>query len=282
MSSEMDIFEWLTSEGVRTAIDRALLLGALVTARIVPIIQLVPYFGGKATPQTVKMGLALALTILIYPMVWSTGVAADLPMGTFAMVTLLLKEIMLGVTFGFVAALVFEAVRVAGQLIDNARGQTMATALAPQIPERVSISSDIMYQLTIVTFLALGGHRLMIGAVVQSFAAIPPHKMPAVDGQLLTITDGVLRLGADAITLGVLLAFPVTAAILLTELCLAMVNRAAPQINVFFLGMPLKAMLGIGVLLLVLHGVVDRAIEEAIFSVNYLDALMRSLSPGAQ
>lgn len=272
--------ELLHNPDLHKGIESAITLAALVTARIAPIVQLVPFLGGKALPQQVKMGISIAITILIFPIIWSTGAADTLPQSSFAITMLILKELLLGVMFGFVTALVFDAVRIAGQLIDNARGQTMATVLAPQIPERVSVSADILYQLSIVTFLAIGGHRLFIAALVQSYKALPPQVMPNFGDHALAITDGVVRLGADAITLGVLLAFPVTAAILLTELCLAMVNRAAPQINVFFLGMPLKATLGLGVLLLSLHTIIDRVMFEATSSIHYLDALMKSLGAG--
>lgn len=259
-------------------LDRGILLYALVAGRIAPIVMLVPYLGGKAVPQTVKMGLILALTVLVYPAVWSTGAADALPQDTFAIFTLILKELMIGFTFGFVASLVFESTRVAGQIIDNARGQTMATTLVPQLPERVSLTSNIFYQMTVVTFLLLGGHRIFLAGLVRSFGSIPPQSMPNVSVASLDLALLILRLGADAITLGVVLAFPVTAAVLLTDMCLALVNKAAPQIRVFFLGMPLKAMLGILVFFLGLQVVVDRAVTEAMVATRALEGVVESVA----
>ncbi|MEM1347935.1 MAG: flagellar biosynthetic protein FliR [Myxococcota bacterium] len=267
----------LRDPATRMAIERAIVLAALVAARMAPIVQFAPFLGGKATPQTVKIGLILTLTMLVYPLVWSTGAADMLTMNALVLTTLLLKETLLGVMFGFVASLVFEATRIAGQLIDNARGQTMATAMVPQLPERVSISADILYQLSVVTFLAIGGHKIFLAALVGSFKAVPPQSMPDMGAHLGGLVFGILRLGADAITLGVLLAFPIVAAVLLTEACLALVNKAAPQINVFFLGMPLKAMIGVGVLLFSLNTILERVLDEALAAVDFLAQAMGAL-----
>lgn len=262
---------------LQLGLDRAILLYALVAARVAPVVQLVPYFGGKAVPQVVKMGLIIALTALVYPSVWVTGAADALPSSAPEIIILMTKELLLGLMFGFVASLVFESVRIAGQLIDNARGQTMATAMVPQLPERVSVTADYFYQLTIVIFLIVGGHRLFIAAFARSFHALPPQQLPQGGDHLLDVCLQIVRLGADAITLGVLLAFPVIAASLLADMCLGLVNKAAPQIQVFFLGMPIKALLGILVFLLGLHIITTRAIDEALESVRFLQGAVETL-----
>ena len=274
------MFDLLTDPALQQLLNRAILLWALVAARVTPIVLLVPYLGGKAVPQTVRMALTIALTGLVYPLVWSSGAADQLPDGALILTVLLIKELLLGFTFGFVAALVFDAVRIAGQLIDNARGQTQAMAFAPQLKERVSVSGDYLYQLTVVSFLLLGGHRVFIAALVSSFAALPPQTMPPMADHLGAMAFGIVRLATDAVTLGVVLAFPVVAAILMTDLCLALVNRAAPQINVFFLGMPLKALAGILVMLLTLQMVVERVMSEAFQGIAFLERIMASMSAG--
>lgn len=266
----------LITPDIQASIDRAILLWALIAARMLPIVQLAPYLGGKAAPQAVKLALTLALTALVYPVIWSSGAAEALPSGAFEIAGLLFKELFLGVTFGFVASLVFDAVIVAGQLIDNARGQTQAMSFAPQTPERVSVTGNYLYQLAIAMFLLIGGHRIFLAALVHSFAAIPPQTIPALGDHLGAISLGILRLAADSIALGVLLAFPVVAAILLTDLCLALINRAAPQINVYFLGMPIKSMVGVFVVLLTLQLFAGRIVDEGVTGVAFLEQFLDS------
>lgn len=263
--------DFIHDEALRQGLNQAILVGALVVARLVPMVQLVPYMGGEAVPQTVKMGLAVALAILVYPAVWSQGAHA-VPDGTFEVAFLVVKEVFVGASLGFICALSFEAIRMAGQIIDNSAGLTQATTMVPQLPDRISPTSNFLYQLAIVVFLAIGGHRVFLWALTRSFELIPPHQYIDAGEGLAEFALITLRLTADAITLGVLMAFPVVAAIMLTNLLLALVNKSAPQINVFFLGMPLKAVLASAVVLLsldvILHRMIDRSLED-------LEVLMR-------
>ncbi len=264
-------------EAIRQAINQSILLGALVVARLIPMVQLVPYLGGEAVPQTVKMGLAIALAVLVYPAVWLDGGAHALPDGAFGISMLVIKEIFVGITLGFVCALSFEAMRMAGQIIDNSAGLTQATTMVPQLPDRISPTSNFLYQLGIVFFFAVGGHHLFLWALTRSFVLIPPYGGIDMGDGLSEMALVVLRLTADAITLGALMAFPVVAAIMLTNLFLALVNKSAPQINVFFLGLPLKAVLASAILLLSLDVIADRLLDDAVQNLETVVQLMKLL-----
>jgi flagellar biosynthesis protein FliR len=275
------IEDLLQDEAVRHGIHQSILLGALVVTRMVALVQIVPYMGGEAVPQTVKMGLALAMAILVYPAVWMQGGAMAIPEGTFAIALLITKEIFVGVMLGFVCALAFEAIRMAGQIIDNTAGLTQATTMVPQLPDRISPTSNFLYQLAIVFFFAVGGHRVFLWALTQSFQILPPHEFIAIGHGMDEVALVVLRLTADAIALGVLMAFPVVAAIMLTNFFLALVNKSAPQINVFFLGMPLKAVLASAVVLLSLEVILGQLLERALDDLEVLIDLMHVMA-GAQ
>lgn len=272
--------EFITDEGTRQLLHQSILLGALVAARMLPMVQLIPYLGGQVIPQTVKMGLAVALAILVYPAVWMQPGALDLPESTFAIAALIFKEIFVGLTLGFVCALVFDAARMAGQIIDNSAGLTQATTMVPQLPERVSLTSNFLFQLTIVVFFALGGHRVFLWALTRSFVVLPPQGAIDLGEGLAEVALVVLRLTADAIALGVLLSFPVLAAILLVNLFLALVNKSAPQINVFFLGMPLKAVLASAIVLLSIDAILSRFLDRAVDDIQVFMSLMELLAGG--
>ncbi len=275
------MLQLLQSEAIQQPLNQSILLAALVAARLMPIVQLVPYLGGKAVPQSVKMALALALAVLVYPTVWLSGAAEALPTSAGAIAALVLKEVMVGFMIGFVAALVFDAVRTAGQLIDNSAGITQATSLAPQLEERVSLSANFLFQLTVVIFFVSGGHRVFLAALVRSFERIPPQSFLHSGDSLTALAYGSARLGADAITLAVLLSFPVIAAVLLANLFLALVNKSAPQINVFFLGMPIKAALGVIVVLLGLDMLLERFMFAAADNFVELAKLVEAMGSGA-
>ncbi len=259
-------FDLLADDAFHQGLNQSILLAALVMARIIPMVQLLPFLGGQAVPQTVKMALALTLSLLIYPAIWTQGVAFELPDSTLTITALLLKELAVGATFGFLLALAFEALRMAGQIIDNTAGLTQATTMVPQLSDRISPTSNFLYQLGVVVFFLIGGHHLFLMALGQSFLLIPPHEFITLGADPSALALHILRMTAEAIALACLMAFPVIAAITLTNLCLALVNKSAPQINVFFLGMPLKAVLASAIVLLSMDALIaafsDRVLHD--------------------
>lgn len=272
------MLDYIQSPEVQQPLNQAILLAALVSARLLPIVQLAPFLGGKAVPQQVKMALALALALLVYPAVWLSGAADHLPSAPTEIVALILKEVMVGFVIGFVVALVFDAVRTAGQIIDNSAGITQATSLAPQITDRVSLTANLLFQLTVVIFFISGGHRVFLTTLAHSFERIPPQTMLNTGETLTALADATVRLGADTIMLSVLLSFPVVAAVLLANLFLALVNKSAPQVNVFFLGMPIKAMLGVIIVMLGINMILERFMLAVVSNFESLSKIIEIMS----
>src|SRR3712207_3343716 len=138
-----------------------LVLVGLAFARMISFLIVVPFFGGAAVPARVKVATATAFVVILYP-----SLAAGLPegngplgFGPLGFMALLAKEAFVGFTLGFVASLVFEAIQVAGRVIDFQRGSTMAEMFAPQLQTRVSETGQFKLQLAIVIFLAIGAHH---------------------------------------------------------------------------------------------------------------------------
>ncbi len=253
-------------------IEQSIALLVLVAARIVPFVQLAPFLGGSAMPQTVKVGLSLALCMVIYPAIWSSGVVGLMPSSNVILGTLIAKEVLIGVTLGFVTSLIFESMRVAGQVIDNARGQTMATSMVPQLPERASVSGSFLYQISVVFFLLFSGHRVVVAALSRSFVEVPPLEFPNLGEAEIPLL--IIRYWADSVAFGVLIAFPVMGSILLADLFLGLVNKAAPQINVFFLGMPLKAVLGVFVMLAGLELSLELFLDHSVLGFGVFESIV--------
>jgi len=268
--------DFLAESAFHRGLDQSILLAGLVMARLMPIVLLVPFLGGKAAPSQVKIGLALVLTVLVYPSVWV--VAPALPDSAPVIGALVVKEVAVGLMLGFVTALIFHAVRMAGRLVDTTRGETKGMSMVPQTRVQASPIGSFLVQLFIVVFMVTGGHRLFFAALTRSFERIPPYEVLAVGDRAPSLAFGVARLATDAIEIAVLLAFPVIAAILLTNIFLALVSKAAPQINVFFLGMPLKALIGIAVVVFALDPLTRRFLDEAMGYFRHLLEFIQLLS----
>ncbi len=234
---------------VQASSQTLLLAGTLVAARIAPIIQMVPLLGGAVLPQVAKMGLTFALTIILMPLLLAQGVGLDTVPTGLEFAACLLKEGIFGFTIAFFINAIFEMLRIAGQFIDQVRGQTQATIMLPYSKQNASVMGVTLYQLGVALLFAMGGHLLIIRAIVRTYKTLGPFDFPKVENSELMI-EFIVRAISDVIIGGVLFAFPVIAAVLLADIVLGLINKSAPQINVFFLGMPLKSAIGIGVLCL--------------------------------
>ncbi len=237
-----------------------LVLFGLLFARFVAFVNIVPFFGGQSVPSQVKVATATALVLIAYP-----SAAAEIPMdgtplgfGPVGFMALVAKEVFVGFTLGFVASAVFHAVSVAGRIIDFQRGSSMGELLAPQVQQQVSQLGQFKIQLAIVIFLAIGAHRFFISALIRSYEFIPATKFPHMEAGWTPAAEFIAVLTGQVISVGVQLAVPAVLALLLTDLFFGLINRVAPQANVFFLSLPVKMAMGIFVVALSLHIIVSR------------------------
>jgi flagellar biosynthetic protein FliR len=243
-----------------------LLLLAAILARVGAAVWIAPFLGGRLVPVTVRVGVALILCLIMLPLLLPTAPSSVSPALGLAIVV---KEALVGAALGFLVALVFWAAEAAGRLADTVRGANLAEALIPQTGARSSPLGDLFFQLTLVLFIVLGGHRVFITALGASYEILPVAGFPAVQGlQGFALLCG--RLTADLLLLALALAAPVVAALFLADLTLGLINRFAPQINVFFLAMPAKALLGIGMVVLsvgLLLGAMPPLLDRAVRAV---------------
>jgi flagellar biosynthesis protein FliR len=255
-----------------------LVLVGLAFARLLSFLMIVPFFGGSAVPGRVKVATAAAFVIILYPTL-AVGIPNNqpLPFGPIGFVALLIKESLVGFTLGFAVSLVFEAIQVAGRLIDLQRGATMGESLAPQLQERVSELGQFKLQLAIVIFLAIGAHHAFIGALFRSFEIIPVMKFPQLSMGWTPMLIFIVQMTGYVLSIGVQLSAPAIIALLLTDLFFGIINRVAPQINVFFLSMPVKMIVGLLVVMISLPLYKDRYIYYFKESFKLFEDLIRAI-----
>jgi flagellar biosynthetic protein FliR len=231
----------------------ALFWGVLLAARLLPAILLVPAFGGQRVPIPAQIGLAGCLAACLFS---HSAYAGICPSGLIY-AGLLLKELALGLVLALAGVCIFEALRMAGQLIDGLRGASQARATMPQTGEQASPLGVMYMLLACVVFFELDGPVRFLNAVQASLKTLPIDRFP---GEELLGRAGelVLALTSTAIETGIRIAWPVAVSLLFVDVLLGFINRTAPAIQVFFLGMPLKAALGLLLVALTL----DLAVAE--------------------
>jgi len=257
------VAEWLTY-------TQEILILALVLARVMPMVIQTPWLGGKLAPMEVKMGLGLLFTLVLWP-VAKGALHGPLPTAPIPFMLLMGKEIFIGLVVGFVNSLVFTIMEMAGRLVDTARGSSMAEVLDPHSGQRDTPFGDLYYQMFLVIFVALGAHGVFFDAFFFSFASIPLDVgMPPL-ANVAALSDLLTRLTADVFTAAVLLASPVLAAVLVTDIVFGILNRVAPQLNAYFMAMPVKAMAGVLLVIAVLDTFSQRLGDWVVWSLRTVE-----------
>lgn len=215
----------------------ALLLG---TARAAGFILLAPPFNSRVIPGPVKGALALALAVLL-----STQIAPTLPEPTagFLLVTAV-TEVVIGAALGFVVQVLFTAVQLAGDVLDLAGGFSLQPGYDPMAMTQNSSLGKLHYLLATTLLFTSGGHLLMVKGFATSYEGLP------VGGEVPT--DQIAWVLITAFSMMFLAALqiagPMVAVLLLADVALALLSRAAPALNVFSLGFPVKIMLTLAML----------------------------------
>ncbi len=242
--------------GVQSNLTLVILTGALLLARLLPVIFFSPVIGGDLVTNEVKIGVGLTMAIVIFPAVEPQ--MTTLPIQTFPYIGLLVKEVFIGMALSFVLSMVFEAAQLAGALMDMFSGANMAQMMVPHIQQNVTLYSSLHVQLAIVLFLTLDGHHLVLNAVAESFLSLPVDRFPTFSQGVWPFFELILRVFGDMLRIGLTIAAPVLVATFLTDLALGLVNRVAPQIQVFFISMSAKPVITALVVIVSIRLILDR------------------------
>ena len=245
--------------------------------RIVSYLSIVPFMGGELLPVRLRVGTGLCFVIIIVPLLQAQLESSTTPVAVslFMAAAMGLKEVAVGLTLGFVSSLVFEAVDLAGRVIDFQRGMMIAETYAPHSGAQVSLLGQFKIQLAMMVFLGMGAHRQFIAAFSHSFEIIPVLNFPKLAAGWSPLAAVVVTLSAQMLVVGLQLAAPVIVTLMLLDLLFGVVNRAAPQVNVFFLSLPVKGLCALVVVLMILPMIKDRLAFYFMEVLKHLDGLIR-------
>jgi flagellar biosynthetic protein FliR len=223
---------------------KALTIFALMMARMIVIVNLVPFLGAKNAPAPVKMGIGILLTVLLWPVV-AANLTGPLPSGAVHFALLMLKEVFVGFAIGFVTAEIFYVVEMTGQFVDTVRGANQIQLMIPELQERSSAFGDLNYQLMLVLFMAADLHVLFFHGLLDSFIAVPVNAWPPMSAGSAAFFEQFTHLLSEIFLIAVTLAMPVGVVCLVIDVGFGLMNRVAPQINAYFMSMPAKALGGV-------------------------------------
>lgn len=246
----------------------------IIFVRLTAMMFLLPIFGHSVVQSKFRIGLSFFLTIILFPLLEGTALPEVSSMFSFAWV--LIKEAAVGLVIGYFSLFLFGAVSFAGNILDMQMGFAMLQMADPVAEKNMSTASGMLFSLIFtIAFLLFNGHYFLILAMKKAFELIPPGNVvfPAetlamsAAQTLTTLVEVALRLSA-----------PVLVVMIITSVALGIIAKTMPQMNIFFVGMPLKIGAGFISIIIALPGLV--ALFEAILHQLYKDIwlLLKSMA----
>lgn len=207
--------------------------------RLLGIFSILPMFSRQALPGILRIGVAFSLAIFIVPSLVDQALAVS--RSGLLVLGIVLKEVIIGFVLGFVIALPIWAFEIMGAYVDNQRGASIAATISPLTGHDSSPLGDLFGQAAVTFLLISGGYMLILSLIYDSFIIWPVFDwIPRFNSE----TPMILLQQMDRLmSLAVLLSAPVIFAMFLAEFGLGLVSRFVPQLQVFFMAMPIKSAL---------------------------------------
>jgi len=220
----------------------------LIIMRIAPSLVLAPFFGAKLAPGIARMGLAICIASIFLPFI---AIKTTTPIGfSNAYILYSFKEILVGFVLGFFITIPFYMVQTSGTIIDYLRGASIMQAQDPSMQTQTSPIGILFNYIMIVIFFQIDGPFLFFDALMKSYELIPPGEF--INPAFLSMKSNFWKMTFDIVnqivTIAIQMAAPALVAILMAEMFLGIANRLAPQVQIAFLGMSIKSLLGLGLL----------------------------------
>jgi len=234
------------------------LVFTLVLTRTSGMLIASPVFGTTQAPATVRALISLVLAVLIMPSQWY--VALPYPNSLLVYVVILAGELMIGLILGLGITILLGGIQMAGDLMSRVGGLTLADVLDPMTSNNVPLFSQLLSLLSTALFMIIGGHRILLGGLLDTFSAIQPGGCAAMffgtgsgppsPGFLASLVEMSVVLIGQSFHLAIRAGAPVLTAVLLATLVLGLVSRTLPQLNVMVIGFGINAIITFGVFFL--------------------------------
>jgi type III secretion protein T len=251
----------------------------LFLGRMLPIISLAAFFGSRVLPNPVKVALGISFFAIFLPQLI---VITTTPLTfNFLLVTYFLKELFVGLIIGFIVSIPFITVQNAGILIDHQRGGASLMINDPTLQNQSSPLGTLFNLVLIYLFYSIDGPFIVLDIISQSYNILPPDKF--LNAQIFNrnsqlVTDITLIMG-QVMILSTQLAAPALIMILMTDFFLGIANRLAPQVQITFLGMPLKSLLALAVVYFGWQLFNQEIVSQSYKWLNYMYQLIELFKP---
>ncbi|UYZ23619.1 flagellar biosynthetic protein FliR [Mesobacillus jeotgali] len=239
----------------------------LIFVRVTSFFLMMPLFSYRTIPASHKVGLGFMLSIIMFTAIGPPEIAID---STYFL--LVIKEAMVGLFIGFIAALMMAAIQIAGGFIDFQMGFAIANVIDPQTGAQSPLMGQYLYTIALLFLLTVNGHHLLMDGIFYSYDFIPIDQVTIPFGNE-NIAEFIILSFNKMFIIAFQMSLPVVGSLFLVDVALGIVARTVPQLNIFVVGLPVK--IGVSFLVLIaVMGVLIMVITD-LFSTTL--ATMRGL-----
>jgi flagellar biosynthetic protein FliR len=219
-----------------------LLAFGLVLLRMIGFVVAMPIVGTGSVPASVKVLLAMTLSTLLFPQIVWTGMNGSIEQ--LNIITLAVKELFVGLSFGFLARMFFIIITMMGEVISISLGISAAQLFNPTMGESSTAVDQLYVTLASIFFFSIGGHHVLISGIYQSFAIVSVEQLTVQLTAFQSMGTTVQEIMASAVKMSA----PVMVTILFTNVAIGVIGRAVPQINILITSLPVNILVGLGVM----------------------------------
>ena len=220
------------------------LVFVLVLTRVSGLMVLAPVWGSRVIPMRVRALLAIGISLIISPLLWNTPIGRPGQRAAFAGAARL--RVRRGVVVGPGRDIYFAGLELAGQIMGQMSGMSLAEVVSPTFDTNVPVFSEFLNLLMLTVFVLAGGHQYLLDALLQAFQQMPPghaHFSASLVEALTSITT-------FSFTMGLQIAAPMMVALLLSIVIMGLISRTLPQLNILAVGFSVNSTVMLGALLL--------------------------------
>jgi len=211
----------------------------LIFVRASALFMVVPLFGARNVPNTVKIIFSFFVSIIIFPFVSANH--PSVPTDALLYIVAIAKELIIGLTMGFVTNLMFDGMILAGQFIGLQMGFGQAMVFNPQAEQQVPLLSEVYFIFTMFIFFLINGHHWLVIAFQKSFDTVPVGAF-VYHGIL---SQKILEMFAQIFLIALIIAAPICGVLIMLDLVMGVIARTMPQMNILVLGFSIKIFVGL-------------------------------------
>jgi flagellar biosynthesis protein FliR len=241
-----------------------------VLARVSGLIMTAPLFGSSSVPTQARAFLAFAMALVVAPVEMATPLALPTNLPSYALS--LGGELLIGIVLGNGVTILLSGVQIAGGLMSQMSGMSLADVFDPSLNNDVPILATLLNLVTTAVFVMIGGHRLLVGALLDTYTFLPLGHV-GFPNSLASLTTGVF---AESFSLALRGAAPSIVALMLATVVLGLISRTLPQLNILAIGFGFNTLVGF-VALTISIGVIAWLFQEQLEPTVH--ALVDSMRP---